>query len=556
MILRGLRPFDIEPSASIFSALSPGHARPEAARTGRDRRARRSLSFEANPSMPIESAVVGTYFACLCVLSIYGAHRYHIIRLYRRHRKDVPVPKARFESPPAVTVQLPIFNELYVVERLVRSVCAIRWPKDRLEIQILDDSTDETSEVAARLCDEYRARGFDIHHLRRTHRDGFKAGALREGFARSKGDLIAIFDADFMPEPDLLEKTVDHFTDDDVGMVQTRWGHVNRSYSLLTHLEAMYLDGHFVLEHTARQRSGRFFNFNGTAGIWRRACITDAGGWQHDTLTEDLDLSYRAQLRGWKFVFLKDVVSPGEVPVEMTAFKSQQHRWAKGSIQTGRKILPAIWRSRVPLAVKVEATFHLTANFAYLLVVLMSLLMLPTVAFRARIESGLWGFLFDASLMMAATVSVGWFYAFAQREIDSRWRERLWQLPFALSLGIGLSLNNARAVIEALAGHGSTFRRTPKYAVTEPSDTSWARKKYASGRSLLPVLELAFAAYFAVIVGYALGQRLWFTAAFLLIFLFGFLYVGLLSVIQRNFVGRALGGEPVPKRTASHAIAP
>lgn len=508
--------------------------------------------------MTLESAVLATYFGCLVVLSVYGAHRFHIIRLYRRHRHDAPEPRSRFESLPLVTVQLPIYNELYVVERLVRSVCALRYPRERLEIQVLDDSTDETSELAAALCAEYRARGYDISHVRRSTREGFKAGALREGFAAARGEFIAIFDADFVPAPDTLERTIHHFTDRRVGMVQTRWGHVNRAYSLLTHIQAMYLDGHFVLEHTARNRSGKFFNFNGTAGVWRRECIESAGGWQHDTLTEDLDLSYRAQLAGWRFVFLKDVVSPAEVPVEMSAFKSQQHRWAKGSIQTCRKLLPTIWRAPVPLGVKIEATFHLTANFAYLLVVLMSALMLPTVVYRAAIESGLFGFVFDASLMMAATVSVGWFYAFAQREIDARWRERLWQLPFALSLGIGLSLNNAKAVVEALVGHESSFRRTPKYAVTAPTDSSWATKKYSSLPSLLPFAELAFAGYFVAIVAFALGERLWFTAAFLLLFVFGFLYVGLLSLFQRRFTGGLFeaGAEPAVAPAASHAAAP
>jgi cellulose synthase/poly-beta-1,6-N-acetylglucosamine synthase-like glycosyltransferase len=505
--------------------------------------------------MTLESVVLAAYFGCLVVLSVYGAHRYHIIRLYRRHRGDVPEPRGRFADAPRVTVQLPVYNELYVVERLIRSVCALRHPRERLEIQVLDDSTDETSDVAARLCAEYRERGFDIRHLRRSDRTGFKAGALREGLATAKGEFLAIFDADFIPAPDTLERTLPHFTDPSVGMVQTRWGHVNRAYSLLTHIQAMYLDGHFVLEHTARNRSGKFFNFNGTAGVWRRACVESAGGWQFDTLTEDLDLSYRAQLAGWRFVFLKDVVSPAEVPVEMTAFKSQQHRWAKGSIQTCKKLLPRIWRAPVPAGVKIEATFHLTANFAYLLVLLMSVLMLPTVVYRAGIESTLVGAAFDLSLMLAATVSVGWFYAFAQREIDSRWHERLWQLPFALALGIGLSINNAKAVVEALLGHESSFKRTPKYAVTATSDVTWARKKYSSLPSLLPFVELAFAGYFAAIVRFAADEGLWFTAAFLLLFVYGYLYVGLLSLFQRRFHGGLFAaGEAEPAGAAGVAL--
>ena len=297
----------------------------------------------------------------------YGVHRYFIIYLFLKNRKREPVPAARFEHLPVVTVQLPIFNEIYVVERLLSSVSELDYPRDRLQIQVLDDSTDDTREITADCAAELRERGFDVELIHRTDRTGFKAGALERGLATARGEFVCILDADFVPPPHLLRKTVDFFTDPKVGMIQTRWGHLNRGYSLLTRVQAMFLDGHLVLEQTARSRSGRFFNFNGTAGLWRKSCIEEAGGWQHDTLTEDLDLSYRAQLAGWKFVFLPDVVTPAELPVDMNGFKSQQHRWTKGSIQTCKKLLPAIWRSKLPLPIKVEATGHLVSNFAYLL---------------------------------------------------------------------------------------------------------------------------------------------------------------------------------------------
>ncbi|MCA9521577.1 MAG: glycosyltransferase family 2 protein, partial [Myxococcales bacterium] len=313
------------------------------------------------------------YFALLFLLSIYGAHRYYMAYLFYKHKKDKPEPKAEFEQLPKVTIQLPMYNEMFVAERLIDATCAVRYPADRLEIQVLDDSTDETQQIARQAVERHRALGINIHYIHRTNRQGYKAGALQEGMEVAHGEFLAVFDADFVPQPDFLEKTIQYFTNDEVGMVQVRWEHLNREFSLLTRAQSVLLDGHFMIEHTARNRSGRFFNFNGTAGIWRRTTIVDAGGWQHDTLTEDLDLSYRAQIEGWKFVYLNDVISPAEIPVEMNSFKSQQHRWAKGSIQTAKKLLPRIFASkRLPFKVKVEAFFHLTNNLAYLLMVLLS----------------------------------------------------------------------------------------------------------------------------------------------------------------------------------------
>ena len=330
------------------------------------------------------------------------------------------------------------------------------------EIQILDDSTDETTRVCAESAEHYRSLGFDIVHLHRSDRSGFKAGALEAGMQVAQGELIAIFDADFVPAPDFGAKLVHHFTDPSVGMVQARWGHLNAHHSALTRVQSMLLDGHFVIEHTARNRSGSFFNFNGTAGIWRRQCIIDAGGWQHDTLTEDLDLSYRAQMAGWKFVFLPDEVAPAELPIEMGAFKSQQHRWAKGSIQTARKLLPRLLRSKLPLRVKLEATAHLTANVGYLMMIVMALTVIPAVWIRGSTSPWLIAAI-DLPLFTGSTISIIAFYFIAHREAIGSWHGILRWIPFVMAVGIGLSINNARAVIEALAGQVSPFCRTPKY---------------------------------------------------------------------------------------------
>src|SRR5581483_6922760 len=312
---------------------------------------------------PVETLTLAAYFFVLIILAVYGWHRYYLVWLYMKNREKQPKDLPALDPTPVVTIQLPLYNEMYVADRLIQSVCEIDYPRDRLEIQVLDDSTDETRSIAELAVRRHAAQGIDIKYYHRVDRTGYKAGALEAGMRVARGEYIGIFDADFIPARDFLLRLMPHFVDPKVGMVQARWGHINQDYSLLTKIQAILLDGHFILEHGGRNRSGRFFNFNGTAGVWRRTAIEDAGGWQHDTLTEDLDLSYRAQLRGWRFVFVPDVIAPAEVPVEMNGFKSQQHRWAKGSIQTCRKLLPTILRSDLPFGVKAEAFFHLTANF-------------------------------------------------------------------------------------------------------------------------------------------------------------------------------------------------
>jgi cellulose synthase/poly-beta-1,6-N-acetylglucosamine synthase-like glycosyltransferase len=467
------------------------------------------------------------YLSVLLGLSAYGIHRYFIIYLFLKHRDKPMLPKSAFAELPVVTIQLPVFNEMYVVQRLLKSVSELDYPKDKLQIQVLDDSTDDTRELTAQSVRELQARGLDVELIHRTDRHGFKAGALEAGLATAKGELIGILDADFVAPRDFLQRTVHHFTDPEIGMLQTRWGHLNRAYSLLTRVQAMFLDGHLLLEQTARSRSGRFFNFNGTAGLWRKSCITDAGGWQHDTLTEDLDLSYRAQLRGWKFVFVPDVVTPAELPVDMNGFKSQQHRWTKGSIQTCKKLLPTVWRSKLPLPIKIEATAHLTSNFAYLLLACLCVLLHPSSGGPA--QGWLRTLLLDVPIFIAASMSVAVFYVCAQRELHPRtWMRELLLLPPMLALGVGLSINNARAVLEAMFNHHTDFTRTPKYGIERKSQP-WRTCKYKPITTLLPLAEFGFAIYFAYFLWYAIAHRQYLSVPFLAMFQLGFLYVALSS---------------------------
>ncbi|HZX41746.1 MAG TPA: glycosyltransferase, partial [Myxococcaceae bacterium] len=434
------------------------------------------------------------------------------------------------------------------------AVCRIQYPRELLEIQVLDDSTDETCGIARAAVERHRRAGQDISYIHRTNRRGFKAGALEHGLETAKGEYVAVFDADFVPAPDFLQRTVPFFADPNVGMVQVRWGHLNREFSILTQAQSIFLDGHFVIEHTARNRSGCFFNFNGTAGIWRRSTIGDAGGWQHDTLTEDLDLSYRAQLKGWQFIFLPEVVSPAEVPVDMNAFKSQQHRWAKGSIQTARKLLPTILRSNQPFAVKREAFFHLTNNIAYLLMVLLSVLM--PLSMVVRFNHGLYSTLFlDLPFCLAATASVCFFYVATQRELGlTGWRQVKY-LPFIMSLGIGLALNNAKAVIEALLNQQSAFARTPKTGSEGRSIRSTVKRSYRGARSMLPLLELGFGLYFSGALWFAIDAHIWTSVPFLVLFQVGFLYVGAMSLFQgpsmdRRALAAAVATAPSAQRAA------
>jgi len=481
-------------------------------------------------------ALLIPYFIVLIVLAAYGAHRYWMVYLYYKHKKNKTTdPTAYFEDLPRVTVQLPIFNEQYVVDRLLDAVCKLDYPPEKLDIQLLDDSTDETVVVACGLVERYAALGHPVSYLHRDNRSGFKAGALEEGLKTAKGEFVAIFDADFVPSPDFLLQCIHHFTDPKIGMVQTRWTHINRSYSLLTEVEAILLDGHFVLEHSARSRSGVFFNFNGTAGMWRRAAIDEAGGWQHDTLTEDTDLSYRAQLKGWKFLYLQDVECPAELPVEMTAFKTQQARWAKGLIQTGKKILPRVLKSNAPWHTKLEAWYHLTANISYPLMIVLSVLLMPAMIIRSW-QGLLQMLLIDFPLFIASTMSVSTFYMVSQKELYPKsWYMSILYIPFVMALGgVGLTITNTKAVLEALFGVKSAFARTPKYSVKKKGERSQA-KVYRKRLGIVPWIELAIGCYFAWTVYYAITTENFFTVPFLVLFVFGYWYTGLLSLLQGRF---------------------
>jgi cellulose synthase/poly-beta-1,6-N-acetylglucosamine synthase-like glycosyltransferase len=477
--------------------------------------------------------VLFSYFAILFLLAVYGAYRIKQVIDFWRYRKFVPAPAGQFaeEELPLITVQLPLFNELYVVDRLLKAVTAFDYPRQKLEIQVLDDSTDETVKVAEAVVAKYAEQGFDIHYIHRSDRTGFKAGALENGNKTAKGELLAIFDADFVPKPDCLRKLVHFFTDPLVGCAQMRWAHINGNYNLLTRLQTIMLDGHFVVEQTTRNRTGGFFNFNGTAGIWRRQAIEMSGGWQHDTLTEDTDLSFRAQLMGWRFVYLLDEEAPAEIPVEINAFKAQQRRWAKGVMQVGLKLYPRIWLAPLPLRVKLEMFFRLTGNISYPLMIVASFLQFPLLLVRYN-QPFYHLMVFDLPLLFFSSISVVLFYGTAVWYLDDRRTPRLLHLPLVMALGIGLAFSNARAVLEALLGVKTDFIRTPKYRVEDTTDATWKRKKYRRKRGLLPLLELSFAIYFLLAILYSVRLHMWGTIPFLTLFFFGFGYMGLMSLLQ------------------------
>lgn len=482
-------------------------------------------------------SVILLYFGILTLLAVLGIYRVRMVWQFWRYRDVKPKPAGRFGEAdlPRITVQLPLFNELYVVERLVESVAALDYPKDKLEIQVLDDSTDETVKIAEETVRRYREKGIDIHYIHRTDRTGYKAGALENGMKMAKGELIAVFDADFTPKPDCLRRMVDYFTDERIGMVQMRWGHINANYSLLTRLQEVLLDGHFVVEQTSRNRTGAFFNFNGTAGMWRRQAIEWSGGWQHDTLTEDTDLSFRAQLMGWRFVYLVDDEVPAELPVEINAFKAQQRRWAKGLVQVGLKLMPRIWHHpTLSLKQKVELFFRLFGNCAAMLMIVLSLLHVPVLI--VRFNQGLFHMItLDLPLMLFATFSVVSFYGTAIAYRYPGEKRRLLMIPLAMAVGIGMVFSNTRAVLEALFGIKSSFVRTPKYKVETSSD-NWLQvaTKYRRKKGWLPLIELIFAAYFVFAVWYAWRSQIYATIPFLLIFLVGYGYIGGMSLMQNR----------------------
>ena len=495
------------------------------------------------------------YFVVMAILAAYGIHRYMLVFMYYKNRKKhAGEPSKKFAELPRVTVQLPIFNEQFVVDRLVEAICKLEYPKDKLDIQVLDDSTDETQEVARACVERHAAQGMPITYIHRTNREGYKAGALENGLKTAKGEFVAIFDADFIPEPDFLRRTIPYFLNPDggesIGMVQTRWTYLNSDYSLLTNVETILLDGHFVVEHGARSRRGTFFNFNGTAGVWRRKVIHDAGGWQHDTLTEDTDLSYRAQLKGWKFLYLPQIECASELPVDMNGFKSQQARWAKGLMQTAKKILPKVFKADVPWHIKAEAFFHLTANISYPLMIVLSTMLLPVMIVRFQ-QGWFQMLLIDLPLFLASTCSISSFYLVAQKELRPKtwWRTFLY-MPFVMATGIGISVRNAQAVIEAIVGKKTEFARTPKFRIEGKTGT-FAKKSYKNKAGWIPYAEVLLGIYFSFTVAYAITNDNYGTVPFLLLFVWGYLYTGLMSLGQVYFAHLRFGVNAPEMRPAA-----
>lgn len=443
----------------------------------------------------MDQIVLFSYILSLTVLLIFASHGFIMLYYHRKYNKIAHNSKKGDQFDQTVTIQLPVYNEYYVVERLINSVCEIDYPKDKLEIQVLDDSTDETYELAKRLVEEKKKEGFDIKHIHRKKRTGYKAGALKEGLKTAKGDFIAIFDADFVPKKDFLKKTLKYFVKSKIGMVQTRWEHLNEDYSILTKIQALALNGHFVIEQTVRNKAGFFINFNGTGGVWRKECIEDAGNWQDDTITEDLDLSYRAQLKGWKFVYLRDFTTPAELPSEMNALKAQQFRWTKGAIETAKKMLPKIWKSKLPFRIKLQSTFHLTNNLVFPFILLAGILNVPLVFIK---NSGPYDPYFNImSVFVLAFISSFLFYLYAQRDVYSDWRKKMALFPIFMAGSMGFAVNNSRAVIEGLLDRKSAFVRTPKFKITSPTDKLNNKNKYISAIKADPsaFIELILAVY-------------------------------------------------------------
>ncbi|CUS82773.1 Glycosyltransferase, catalytic subunit of cellulose synthase and poly-beta-1,6-N-acetylglucosamine synthase [Candidatus Kryptonium thompsonii] len=502
----------------------------------------------------MEALVLAIYFISIFVLSIFGSHGFVLVYYYFKNKKDEIEGRKKKLKPktleelfgseenyPNVTIQLPIYNELYVAPRLLDAVSRIDYPKEKMQIQVLDDSTDETVQVVALKVMELKAKGFDIEHIRRGTREGFKAGALKYGMKFAKGDFIAIFDADFVPKPDFLKKTLPYFyLDGNIGMVQTRWEHLNENYSLLTQAQALALNGHFIMEQYVKNESGFFITFNGTGGIWRRSCIEDAGNWQGDTLAEDMDLSYRAQLKKWKFVFLKDVVSPAELPSEINALKSQQFRWTKGAIEVGLKYLGEIWRENLPLKVKLEATFHLTNNLVFPFILLTALLNPLVVMIKERGDYD-W-YYFVMGVFVLPFFGPFLVYTLAQREIYSNWKDKIILFPLFLAGSMGLAVNNTRAVILALLREKTEFVRTPKYGLIG-TEEKWETKRYVASRvEWVTYVEILLAIY--MLIGMMISVYYLELAAlpFQMMFFAGFSFIGVLSVrhsrIWNEYVGK------------------
>ena len=477
----------------------------------------------------MEKIILFTYIGSLLILFTFGSHGFIMIYYYLKHRHKRDDFSVKLDHFPVVTLQLPIYNEMYVIERLIKTVCEMDYPIDKLEIQVLDDSTDETVEIVANIVKEYQLRGFDIKHIHRDDRTGYKAGALKEGLVECRGEFVGIFDADFIPRKNFLQIVLPFFKDPKIGMVQTRWEHLNRAYSLVTQIQALALDGHFVLEQQCRNKAGYFINFNGTSGVWRKECIFDAGNWEADTLTEDLDLSYRAQLKGWKFRYLTDFTTPSEVPSEINSLKSQQFRWTKGAIETAKKMLFRVWAAKLPLKTKIMCTFHLTNNIVFPFILLACLLNMPIVLIKSK---GLYDtyFMF-MSVFVLAFIASFLFYLYSQKDVYADWRSRILLFPVFMAGSMGFAINNTKAVFEALINKKSEFVRKTKYGIEGDKDKC-QDKKYVHKKvvKFSVILELIIALYsLACVVVSAVTLQIS-AIPFQLMYTFGFGLVAYLSI--------------------------
>ncbi|MBF0429909.1 MAG: glycosyltransferase [Fibrobacteria bacterium] len=489
----------------------------------------------------------GLYVVAAIGLFTYGINCYWLLSIFLRNkRKEVLYDKKAirhyyrkhgYRNLPLVTTQLPIYNEANVVERLLKAVCAMEYPKDKHEIQLLDDSTDGTHKIASKIVEELRNEGYDIKHIRRTIRTDYKAGALNDGMQDCKGEFIAIFDADFVPPKDYLLKTVPFLLKDpEIGLVQARWGHLNPNQSPLTLSQSIGIDGHFIIEQSARSWGRLFMNFNGTAGIWRKTAIETAGGWQGDTLTEDMDLSYRAQIIGWKMKFVYDVVVPAELPSNINAFKSQQYRWAKGSIQTAMKLLPQVFMSKVPLRVKIQSFLHTTHYMIHPLMLITALLACPLLVFYP-IKLGTWTFGILCFLILISSLAPSTLYLVAQKVSYIHWKKRIPAIPILMSVGVGIAFNNTLAVLSALSGNKGAFIRTPKAG--DKTVVSYRTKSLPYGS----IIELLLGIYcFAGLAVYIHAQK-YLVGPFLGLYAIGFSVVGSVSIYQ-YYRGRIRASSP------------
>ena len=478
--------------------------------------------------------VISIYAISLLFLFLYSIGQLHLTWSYVRNFGARP-QTAPLHTYPFVTIQLPIYNELYVVERLLEAVAQMDYPSDRFEIQVLDDSTDETSDIIAQTIQRLNS-SVQIHHIRREKRTGFKAGALKYGTQLAKGEFLAIFDADFLPKPGFLRETLPHFMDNEVGVVQTRWDHLNRKYSLLTHYQAFGLDAHFTVEQAGRNAEECFISFNGTAGIWRKKCIDEAGGWESDTLTEDLDLSYRAQLKGWKFKYLEEVTSPAELPVTMSAFKSQQYRWNKGAAETHRKVWNKVWHAKMPLKVKFHAVLQLFKGLGFVASFALTMISIPVLWVKWHTDT------FDLVLQgltftfLCIVILSFFYYVSLLRFIDNPFRRIgyfLLNFPVFLALSLGISLHNTIAVIEGYIGRKTPFVRTPKFNVMRKADGYTNNRYRQNNLSWLTLIEGLLTLYFVsgLFLAVAYGDYSFFPFHLLLILGYGFIFA--YSLIQQ-----------------------